>query len=115
MCNTAMTTRERILRAIHHQEADRIPMLDYPWSGTLARWYREGLPKGANWQARSLSDILRLWLSFLFVKFRISLYLSNSFSIVYSLVLQFIIYIILKFKEIFAMPCVRLSVYFSLS
>ncbi len=50
MSVTTMTTRERILRAIHHQEADRIPMLDNPWAGTLARWYREGLPEGANWQ-----------------------------------------------------------------
>ena len=44
-----MTTRERMLRAIHHQEADRVPMVDYPWAGTLARWYREGLPAGVPW------------------------------------------------------------------
>ncbi len=47
--STSMTTRERILRTIHHRETDRIPLLDYPWGGTLARWYREGLPQGADW------------------------------------------------------------------
>ena len=34
---TPMTTRERILRAINHQEADRIPMIDSAWAGTPTR------------------------------------------------------------------------------
>ena len=45
-----MTTRERILRAIHHQEADRIPMVDSAWAGTVARWKREGLPEDVAWE-----------------------------------------------------------------
>ena len=44
-----MTTRERILRAIHHQEADRIPMIDGPWGTTIARWHREGMPTNMDW------------------------------------------------------------------
>ena len=47
---TPMTTRERILRAIKHQEADRIPMIDSAWAGTVARWQREGLPEGVAWE-----------------------------------------------------------------
>ncbi len=48
--STSMTTRERMLRAINHQEADRVPMLDIPWAGTIARWHREGLPAGVAWE-----------------------------------------------------------------
>ncbi len=44
-----MTSKERILRMFHHQEADRVPMWDGPWAGTLRRWYREGLPEGVDW------------------------------------------------------------------
>ncbi len=47
---TPMTTRERVLRAIKHQEADRIPMIDSAWAGTVARWQREGLPEGVAWE-----------------------------------------------------------------
>ena len=49
MTNTSMTTRERILRTIKHQEADRIPMIDSPWAGTIARWHREGMPGDVDW------------------------------------------------------------------
>lgn len=48
--STPMTTRERILRAINHHEADRIPMIDSAWAGTVARWKREGMPENADWQ-----------------------------------------------------------------
>lgn len=44
-----LTARERILRAYRHQEVDRVPMVDKPWRGTLARWYKEGLPAGMDW------------------------------------------------------------------
>ena len=44
-----MTSRERILRAIRHQEVDHIPMVDGPWAGTLARWKAEGMPADADW------------------------------------------------------------------
>jgi uroporphyrinogen decarboxylase len=31
-----------------HREADRVPVTDIPWAATIARWEREGLPKGTN-------------------------------------------------------------------
>jgi len=40
-----MTARERYLAALHHQEADRVPITDSPWGHTVARWRREGLPE----------------------------------------------------------------------
>jgi uroporphyrinogen decarboxylase len=43
---TALTTQERFRRVLDHQQADRVPIWDFPWPGTLARWYREGLPPG---------------------------------------------------------------------
>ena len=45
-----MTTRERMLRILKHQEADRAPITDSPWNTTLERWYREGLPREGAWQ-----------------------------------------------------------------
>ena len=45
-----LTERERILRAYRHEEADRIPMLDQPWAGTLRRWRAEGMPQGVSWE-----------------------------------------------------------------
>ncbi|MBR6794025.1 MAG: hypothetical protein IKM48_06715 [Clostridia bacterium] len=44
-----LTSRERILRTHLRQEVDRMPMVDKPWAGTLRRWEREGMPKGADW------------------------------------------------------------------
>ena len=38
-----MTTRERVKRMFEHREADRIPITDSPWQGTIARWEREGM------------------------------------------------------------------------
>jgi len=32
-----------------HQEADRIPIIDSPWAGTIRRWKREGLPENVSW------------------------------------------------------------------
>ncbi len=40
-----MTSRERILRALHHKEADRVALADAPWGTTIRRWHEEGLPK----------------------------------------------------------------------
>ena len=40
-----MTSKERFLRMYQHKEADRIPIIDTPWAGTLRRWHAEGLPK----------------------------------------------------------------------
>lgn len=45
-----MTTKERFLRMYRHQEADRVPIIDSPWNGTLARWRAEGMPADADWR-----------------------------------------------------------------
>ena len=45
-----MTSQERIRRAYDHKEADRVPITDSPWAGTLARWKREGMPADADWR-----------------------------------------------------------------
>lgn len=45
-----MTTRERFARMYAHREADRIPVFDDPWAGTLKRWHREGMPEGVDWR-----------------------------------------------------------------
>lgn len=45
-----LTTRERVLRTYRHQEIDRMLMVDKAWNGTIARWYREGMPAGVDWQ-----------------------------------------------------------------
>ena len=48
---TAMTSRERFTRMFEHREADRVPIIDSPWAGTIARWHREGMPEGVPfWQ-----------------------------------------------------------------
>lgn len=39
-----MTSRERMLRALRHQEADRIPQQDSLWATTAERWRNEGMP-----------------------------------------------------------------------
>ena len=44
-----MTTWERFKRMYEHREADRVPILDGPWSGTIRRWRREGMPSNMEW------------------------------------------------------------------
>lgn len=44
-----MTTHERFARMYAHKEADRVPVIDSPWAGTLARWREEGMPKNVPW------------------------------------------------------------------
>lgn len=44
-----MTSWERFKRMYEHREADCIPIIDEPWSGTLRRWRREGMPEGMDW------------------------------------------------------------------
>lgn len=39
-----MNARERVLAALNHQEADRVPIHDSPWVATVERWRKEGLP-----------------------------------------------------------------------
>ena len=45
-----MTTYERFMRMFRHEEADRIPIIDQPWAGTIRRWQNEGIPKGVDWR-----------------------------------------------------------------
>ena len=44
-----MTTKERMNRMYQHKEADRIPIWDSPWNGTIKRWHREGMPAGVDY------------------------------------------------------------------
>ena len=44
-----MTSKERFARMYAHKEADRIPIIDSPWAGTIRRWAKEGMPAGADW------------------------------------------------------------------
>ena len=45
-----MTSFERMKRMYEHREADRVPIIDEPWAGTIRRWTREGMPEGADWR-----------------------------------------------------------------
>ncbi|HUU43946.1 MAG TPA: uroporphyrinogen decarboxylase family protein [Planctomycetota bacterium] len=40
-----MTSRERMKRTFEHREADRVPIMDHPWAGTIQRWHAEGMPE----------------------------------------------------------------------
>lgn len=44
-----MTSKERFARMYAHKEADRVPIIDSPWGGTIARWHKEGLPENVGW------------------------------------------------------------------
>lgn len=44
-----LSTHERVTRMIEHREADRVPITDSPWSATLERWHKEGLPANVDW------------------------------------------------------------------
>ncbi len=45
-----MTSRERYIRMYEHLEADRVPITDSPWAGTIVRWRREGMPANVDWR-----------------------------------------------------------------
>ena len=45
-----MKSRERYARMYEHREADRIPITDSPWGGTIRRWQNEGMPVGVDWR-----------------------------------------------------------------
>lgn len=45
-----MKSRERYARMYEHREADRVPITDSPWGGTIRRWQREGMPVGMDWR-----------------------------------------------------------------
>lgn len=44
-----MKSRERFARMFEHREADRVPIMDFPWQGTVKRWHREGMPEGVSY------------------------------------------------------------------
>lgn len=46
----SMKTNERVKRMYEHREADRVPITDSPWHGTILRWQREGMPEGMPWE-----------------------------------------------------------------
>ena len=46
---TEMTSHERFTRVFSHQEPDRIPIIDSPWTATVERWRREGMPDNADY------------------------------------------------------------------
>ncbi|MGI6238388.1 MAG: uroporphyrinogen decarboxylase family protein [Christensenellales bacterium] len=39
-----LTTQERLRRMYEHRDADRVPIMDSPWSETIERWVGEGMP-----------------------------------------------------------------------
>lgn len=43
-----MTTWERVRLMYDHKEADRVPITDGPWTSTLERWHREGMPENVS-------------------------------------------------------------------
>lgn len=45
-----MKSRERYARMYEHRDADRVPITDSPWGGTIRRWQREGMPVDADWR-----------------------------------------------------------------
>ena len=40
-----MDSRERVLKALRHEEPDRVPIQDSPWGFTVERWKNEGMPR----------------------------------------------------------------------
>ncbi|MBE6570418.1 MAG: hypothetical protein E7658_09425 [Ruminococcaceae bacterium] len=44
-----MTEKERFARIFAHKEADRVPIIDSVWTGTIRRWHAEGMPKDVDW------------------------------------------------------------------
>lgn len=48
MTKSHLTTHERFQRMFAHQEADRIPVIDSPWSATVERWHSEGMPNDVD-------------------------------------------------------------------
>ena len=40
-----ITSHERFSRMFEHREADRVPIIDIPWSETIERWHAEGMPE----------------------------------------------------------------------
>ena len=45
-----MKTNERMKLIIEHKEADRCPIVDYPWKSALVRWRKEGMPENVSFE-----------------------------------------------------------------
>jgi len=45
-----MKTNERMKLIIEHKEADRCPIVDYPWQSALVRWRKEGMPEKVSFE-----------------------------------------------------------------
>jgi len=43
-----LTSRERVLAALRHEEPDRVPIQDVAWEHTIRRWRTEGFPADAD-------------------------------------------------------------------
>ena len=58
---TTMTNRERYFRTMNYESVDHRPIhLVGAWDDTLERWYREGLPRGADMHAGLGMETLHL-------------------------------------------------------
>jgi len=44
-----LSARDRLVAALEHREADRVPILEEIWPSTHARWLAEGLPAGVSY------------------------------------------------------------------
>ncbi len=56
-----MTSQERVWLALNHREADRVPVSDFPWGTTEARWHGEGLPEGVSAADHFGFDLWGIW------------------------------------------------------
>lgn len=56
-----MTSRERVLNALNHEEVGWIPIFDVPWLATIKRWREEGLPTDVSPAEHFGYEIIRLF------------------------------------------------------
>lgn len=57
-----MSSNERISRMFEHRDADRIPVYDSPWSSTIKRWHKEGMPERIDYiEYFDLDKITNFW------------------------------------------------------
>ena len=43
-----MTSRERVIAALHFERPDRLPVNDALWDGLQDEWVKEGMPEGVS-------------------------------------------------------------------